>query len=70
MTDYEALKKRIQELAEKSWDSEPTRAWFNRLSEEGIPRKTLLCEEITARKREILDSIQRKAEECEFLCHN
>ncbi|HEY51505.1 MAG TPA: hypothetical protein G4O20_06845 [Dehalococcoidia bacterium] len=70
MADYEALKKRIQELAEKSWDSEPIRAWFNKLSEEDIPRKTLLREEIIARKQEVLDRVQRKGEECEFLSHS
>ena len=70
MADYEALKKRVQELAEKTWDAEPIKAWFNKLSEEGIPRKTLLRKEIIANKEEVLDRIQRKGEECEFLSHN
>jgi hypothetical protein len=70
MMDYEELKRRVQELAEKSWDSAPISTWFNKLNEEDIPRKTLLREEIIARKQEVLDRVQRKAEECEFLSHS
>jgi len=70
MADYEALKKKVQELAGKAWDVEPIKAWFSKLDEEGIPRKTLLRKEIIASKEEVLDRIQRKGEECEFLCHN
>jgi len=70
MADYKALKKKVQELAEKAWDAEPIKVWFNKLDKEGIPRKTLLREEIIANKDEILDRVQRKGEECEFLCHN
>jgi len=70
MADYEALKKKVQELAEKAWDVEPIKVWFKKLDEEGIPQKTLLRREIIARKEEILNRVQRKGEECEFLCHN
>ena len=70
MADYEALKKRVQELAEKTWDAGAIKAWFNKLDEENIPRKTLLCEEIVANKEAVLDLIQRKGEESEFLSHS
>ena len=70
MADYKALKKKVQELAGKAWDVEPIRAWFSKLDEEGIPRKTLLRAEVIASKEEILERVQRKGEECEFLCHN
>ncbi len=70
MADYEALKKKVQELAEKTWDVEPIKAWFSKLDEEGIPKKTLLREEVIASKEEVLERVQRKGEECEFLCHN
>ena len=70
MADYEALKKKVQELAGKTWDVEPIKAWFSKLDEEGIPRKTLLHKEIIASKEEVLERVQRKGEECEFLCHN
>jgi len=70
MVDKERLDKKIQELVERAWDTEAIKAWFNKLSEEGIPRKTLLREEIIANKETILDRIQRKGEDCEFLSHN
>lgn len=70
MTNYAALKKRVQELAAKTWDAEAIKSWFSRLDTEGIPRKTLLRREIIARKEEILDRVQRKAEEAEFLSHS
>ena len=70
MTDYEALKKKVQELAGKTWDAEAIKSGFSRLDKEGIPRKTLLRQEIIARKEEILNRVQRKAEECEFLSHS
>ena len=70
MADYEALKKRVQELAEKAWAAPKIEAWFKKLMVEGIPKKTLLKEEIIARKQEILDRVQRKGEECEFLSHS
>jgi len=70
VTDYATLKKRVQELAAKTWDAEAIKSWFNKLDREGIPRKTLLRREIIARKEEILDRVQRKAEEAEFLSHS
>ena len=70
MADYEALKKKVQELAEKSWDTAAIKDWFHKLDEEGIPRKTLLCQEIAANKGAVLDRVQRKGEESEFLSHS
>lgn len=70
MVDKETLDKKMQELAERAWDAEAINAWFNKLNEEGIPRKTLLREEIIANKEAILDRVQRKGEDCEFLSHN
>jgi hypothetical protein len=70
MADYEALKKNVQELAEKTWDAEAIKAWFTKLGKEDIPLKTPLRQEIIDRKEEILDRVQRKGEECEFLSHS
>lgn len=70
MADVKALKKRVQELAEKVWDTETIKTWFNKLHREDIPRKTLLREEIIANKDQILDRVQRKGEECEYLSHS
>ena len=70
MKDYAALKKWVQELAVKPWDAEAIKAWFHKLVSEGIPRKTILKDEVLARKAELLNRVQRKAEECEYLSHS
>ena len=70
MADYEALRTRVQELAEKAWDNSTIEAWFKKLAAEDIPRKTLLLGEVLAYKRQILERVQRRAEECEFLSHS
>jgi len=70
MADYKALKARVQELAEKAWDASTIEAWFKKLAVEDIPKKTLLLDEILANKRQILERVQRRAEECEFLSHS
>ena len=70
MADYKALKAKVQELAEKSWDTPTIEAWFKKLAAEDIPKKTLLLDEVIANKQQILERVQRRAEECEFLSHS
>ncbi len=70
MTDYEALKIKVQELAERDWDRPAIEARYKRLAAEGIPRKRLNREEILANKQQILDRVQRRAEEYNFLACN
>ena len=70
MVEHAALNERMQELVDRDWNTEAINAWFNKLNAEGIPRKTLLKEEIITRKEEILDRVLRKGEECEFLSHS
>ncbi|MEJ2733766.1 MAG: C-GCAxxG-C-C family protein [Anaerolineae bacterium] len=70
MADYEALKIKVQELAERNWDRPAIEARYQKLAAEGIPRKTLDREEILAHKEEILDRVQRRAEEYNFLACN
>ena len=70
MADYKALKARVQELAEKAWDTSTIEAWFKKLALEDIPRKTLLPDEVLANKQQILERVQRRGEECEFLSHS
>jgi len=70
MADYKALKARVQELAERVRDVPNIEAWFKRLTAEGIPRKTLLKDKVIAKKQQILERIQRRAEEGEFLSHS
>jgi len=70
MTDYEALKIKVQELAERDWDRPAIEARYKRLAAEGIPRKKLDREEILANREQILDRVQRRAEEYNFLACN
>ena len=70
MADYKALKVRVQELAERSWDVPKIEAWFKKLTSEDIPGKTLLKDEVIASRQQILERIQQRAEECEFLSHS
>lgn len=70
MADYDALKVRVRELAEKAWDVSAIEARFTRLTTEGIPSKALNRDGILANKHHILDRIQRRAEEYEFLSHS
>jgi C_GCAxxG_C_C family probable redox protein len=70
MADYEALKKRVEELAERDWDEPGLQARIRKLTVEGIPRKKLSREKIVANKEEILDRVQRRAEEYNFVLKN
>ena len=70
MTDYEALKTRVQELSERAWDVQAIEARFKKLVLEGIPRKSLDRTEIVANKEQILDRVQRRAEEYNFFTKN
>jgi C_GCAxxG_C_C family probable redox protein len=63
--DYEALKARIQELAEGPKDKDPVEARLKALSERGIPRKILDPDEIIGHKEQILERVQNRAEEYE-----
>lgn len=70
MADYEALKRRVDELAERDWDEPGLQARVRKLATEGIPGKTLERDEILANKEEILDRVQRRAEEYNFIFKN
>jgi len=70
MADYEALKAKVQELAERDWDVPAIEARYKKLAAEGIPRKTLNRDEILANKQQILDRVQRRGEEYNFLARN
>jgi C_GCAxxG_C_C family probable redox protein len=70
MADYEALKTRVQELADREWDVPALEARIRRLMEEGIPRKKLDREELLANKELIIERVQRHAEEYNFILKN
>ena len=70
MTDYAALKHRVEELAERDWDVPALEAKVNTLASEGIPKKALDPEEMLATKEQILDRVQLRAEEYNFTLKN
>ena len=70
MADYEALKARVQELAERDWDAPALEARVKKLAAEGIPKKKLDPKEMSANKEQILDRVQRLAEEYNFITKN
>jgi C_GCAxxG_C_C family probable redox protein len=70
MTDYEALQERVDELAARDWDVPGLEAKVRKLSAEGIPKQTLDRDEMLANKDQILDRVQRRAEEYNFIFKN
>jgi C_GCAxxG_C_C family probable redox protein len=70
MADIAALKKKADELGARVWDVAGLEARIRKLSAEGIPRKNLDPKEMLARKQEILDRVQRRAEEYNFILKN
>jgi C_GCAxxG_C_C family probable redox protein len=70
MADYRALQARVQELAERDWDIPAIEARVQKLAAEGIPTKTLDRDEILANKQQILDRVQRRAEEYNLIARN
>lgn len=70
MADYQALRARVQELAERDWDLPAIDARLKRLAAEGIPRKILDREEMVAHKAQILERVQRRGEEYNLLACN
>jgi C_GCAxxG_C_C family probable redox protein len=70
MTDYAALKKKVDELACRVWDVGAIEARVKQLTEKGIPRKKLDPAEMKANKEKILDRVQLRAEEYNFIFKN
>jgi C_GCAxxG_C_C family probable redox protein len=70
MPDHGALRARVQQLAERDWDIPAIEARVKKLVAEGIPRQKLDREEILANKQQILDRVQRRAEEYNLLGRN
>jgi C_GCAxxG_C_C family probable redox protein len=70
MADYAALKKKVDELAERAWDVPALEARVKKLAAEGIPKKKPDPKEMLANKEQILDRVQRRAEEYNFITKN
>jgi C_GCAxxG_C_C family probable redox protein len=70
MLKSEALRTRLEELEARDWNLSAIETRFNRLVQEGIPKKTLNQQETISRKQEILDRVQRRGEEYCYLTRN
>ncbi|MCK4369071.1 MAG: C_GCAxxG_C_C family protein [Dehalococcoidales bacterium] len=70
MPDYAALKKKVDELAEREWDVAAIEARIKKLAKEGIPKKKLDPKELLANKQQILNRVQLRAEENNFVLKN
>ena len=70
MADYAALKKKVDELADRAWDVTALEARVKRLAAEGIPKRELDPKEMLANKDQILARVQRRAEEYNFILKN
>ena len=70
MPDYPALKKKADELGERVWDVPAIEARIKKLVAEGIPKKTLNPKEMLANKEQILNRVQLRAEEYNFITKN
>ena len=70
MADYGALQARVEELAAREWDVPALEASVNKLVAEGIPAKQLDPAEIVVNRQQILDRVQRRAEEYNLATHN
>jgi C_GCAxxG_C_C family probable redox protein len=60
----------VQELAERVWDVPALEARVKKLSTEGIPKKKLNPKELLANKQQIINRVQRRAEEYNFIFKN
>jgi len=70
MADYNALKRKVNELAVRVWDLEAIEARMKKLTAEGIPPRTLNPKEIVANEQQILDRVQQRGEEYNLLARN
>jgi len=70
MPDYAALKKKVDELAAREWDTPALEARIKKLAKDGIPSKKLDPKEMLANKQQILDRVQLRAEEYNFILKN
>ena len=70
MVDVGETRERVHELAARAWDVQAIEARYRALLAKGIPRLALDPKTVITQARTILDRIQRKAEEYEYLGHN
>lgn len=70
MGDKKEFKAKLKELEQREWDAGAIEARFRKMESEGIPKKSLERDRLIAEKDEILDRVQRRAEEYNFIAKN
>jgi C_GCAxxG_C_C family probable redox protein len=70
MADYEALKAKVQALAERTWDVPAIEARYNKLTTEGIPGKSFKKNDLLANRQQILDRVEQRAGEYNLIARN
>jgi hypothetical protein len=70
MDDRDVMKTRVRDLAARVWDVPAIEARYRRLLQDGIAPRRLDPAAVVAAQAAILDRVQRRAEEYEYLGHN
>jgi C_GCAxxG_C_C family probable redox protein len=70
MADIQTLKDRVEELIRRNWDRTAIEEKFTRLMHDGIPRKKLRPAEILSDRQRVVERVQRRAEDYEYLSHS
>ncbi len=70
MPDYQAMKEKLQELADRKWDSAAIEARWKTIMARGYRRKVLDPKELLSNKQQILSRIRRRAEEYNYFGRN
>jgi len=70
MEDRKGMKARVQELASRDWSVAAIEARYRKLLQDGIAPRRLDPAAVVAAQAGILDRVQRRAEEYEYLGHN
>jgi C_GCAxxG_C_C family probable redox protein len=70
MANYLILRERVAALSKRKWDEAAILARINRIAAEGIPKKIFDPKEVVRHKEEVLNRVQRRAEEYNFIAHN
>ena len=70
MDAIETLKAKVRELAERDWDTPAIESRARKLLEDGIPGKVLDTRDLLVHEQQILDRVQMRAEEYNFIARN
>ena len=70
MEKYSELKDKVKELEQRTWDIPGIEKRLEKLAREGIPEKVLNPNQIISHRQKILDRVQLRGEEYEYLSHS